>query len=326
MKPNHLLPAIILIIVMIGACKKDNETPVSEPVLFIRSPVDTIYIKSATPLGNINPPGHTFPTDHMYFYLQGADFVPIYSIAGGTIEHFRYNEGSDDYSVEIKYSPSCSYYFDHVANPLAYVEEGYGLEAGILLGYCKTNRGAFDLGVIDYDVVNGFIIPERYLEKTLHCADPYLYFTDSVRNILYIKNARIKEPRGGTINYDIDGSLSGNWFLEGTAIDILNATYLYQDYQLTFAFNMWDPDEILIAAGGTLAMAPFSSGVEDNTPDPKEVSVITGLVKYELTSYVNNGTLLVQMVENRKIMVEVFPDMHKDDVDNFTSEVKYYIR
>jgi hypothetical protein len=326
MKSNRSIAYVIVLVLLVTGCKKDEEPPVSDPVVFTCSPVDTMYIRSATPLGNINPPGHTLPTDHIYFYLEGLDYVPIYSIAGGTIEHLRYNEGSNDYSVEIKYSSSCSYYFDHVANPPDYIAEGYELEEGILIGYCETGRGAFDLGVIDYDVVNAFIIPERYLEKTLHCSNPYLYFTDSVRNILYTKNRRTKEPRGGTICYDINGKLSGNWFLEGTEIDILNATYLYQDSQLTFAFDMWDPDAILIAAGGTLAMAPFYSGVVDNAPDPKYVSVTTGLVKYELTSFVSNGTLLVQMMEERKIKVEVFPDLHKDEVDAFTAEAKFYVR
>jgi hypothetical protein len=196
----------------------------------------------------------------------------------------------------------------------------------MFLGYCKTARGAFDLGVVDYNIVNDFIVPDRYLEKTLHCANPYLYFTDSVRNILYTKNRRTKEPRGGKINYDIDEKLSGNWFLEGTEIDILNATYLYEDYQLTFAYNMWDPDEILIAAGGTLSLAPFYSGVVGNNPDHKDISVATGLVKYGLTSHVNSGTLLVQLLEDRKIKVETFPGIHPDDVDGFTYKAKFYNR
>ncbi len=326
MKSIGIIRNVLLLIVVATGCRKDKESPVSDLLVFTRSPVDTMYILSATPLGNINPPGHTFPTDHIYFYLEGPDYVPIYSIAGGTISHLRYNEGSDDYSIEIEFSPSCSYYFDHVANPPAYIAEGYGLEESIMLGYCETGRGAFDLGVIDYDVINGFILPERYLEKILHCANPYLYFTDSVRNILYQKNRRTKEPRGGTIAYDKDGMLSGNWFLEGIALDILNATYLYQDYQLTFAYDMWDPDAILIAAGGTLALAPFYSGVVGNAPDPKYVSVYTGPVKYEFTSYISNGTLLVQMVEDRKIKVEVFPELRKDEVDSFTSGARFYVR
>jgi hypothetical protein len=326
MKIVQFILFTMLLSFIVVTCKKENDLVISDPVTFVLSPVDTQFIRSATPLGNICPPGHTFPTDHIYFYCEGQDLIPVYSIAGGTIKNIRYNEGSDDYNIEIEYSRSCSYYFDHIANLPALISTGYELDAGILLGYCETAQGAFDLAVIDNDVENNFIEPGRYLDKTIHCANPYLYFIDSVRNILYSKNQRTKEPRGGKIDYDLDGTLSGNWFLEGTEIDILNATYLYQDYQLTFAFDMWDPDVILIAAGGTLSLTPFYSHVADNTPDPKEVSPTTGLVKYELTSWVSKGTLLVQMVEDRKIKVEVFPDLHRQEVDDFTSGASYYIR
>ncbi len=144
--------------------------------------------------------------------------------------------------------------------------------------------------------------------------------------MLYEKNRRTAEPRGGRIDYDIDGRLSGNWFFDTVEIHILNATHQYADYQLTFAYDMWDPDNILIAAGGTLELAPFYSGTIDNTPDPKDVSVATGLVKYELSSYVHNGTLLVEMIKDRKIKVEVFPDLSKDEVSGYTENAKYYIR
>ena len=41
---------------------------------FTTYPVDFERIRSITPLGNLNPPGHTFPTDHMYFNID-----PLYS-------------------------------------------------------------------------------------------------------------------------------------------------------------------------------------------------------------------------------------------------------
>ncbi len=159
MKSIPIIQIILILQVILGSCRKENEEEIiiPDPVLFTCSPVDTMYIRSATPLGNINPPGHTLPTDHIYFYLEGADYVPIYSIAGGTIRNLRYNKWSDDYSIDIGYSSSCSYYFDHVANLPGYIEAGYELEEGILLGYCETAQGAFDLGVVDYEVINNFI-------------------------------------------------------------------------------------------------------------------------------------------------------------------------
>jgi len=38
--------------------------------LFSVSPVDLNQINGVVPLGNLNPPGHTFPSPHLYFYLK----------------------------------------------------------------------------------------------------------------------------------------------------------------------------------------------------------------------------------------------------------------
>ncbi len=39
----------------------------ASPMLTV-SPIDVGSIRDLTPLGNLGPPGHTFPTDHLYFY------------------------------------------------------------------------------------------------------------------------------------------------------------------------------------------------------------------------------------------------------------------
>lgn len=39
------------------------------PMLTV-SPIDIASIRDLTPLGNLNPPAHTLPTDHLYFYAQ----------------------------------------------------------------------------------------------------------------------------------------------------------------------------------------------------------------------------------------------------------------
>lgn len=40
------------------------------------SPVAFADIDTIAPLGNLNPPGHTFPTDHVYFYLRTVAGAP----------------------------------------------------------------------------------------------------------------------------------------------------------------------------------------------------------------------------------------------------------
>ena len=52
------------------------------PMLTV-SPVDVSIIRDLTPLGNLNPPGHTLPTDHLYFFayfdVTTAELIPVVS-------------------------------------------------------------------------------------------------------------------------------------------------------------------------------------------------------------------------------------------------------
>ena len=43
--------------------------PSAGPFAFHVSPVAVDQIRFIVPLGSLNPPGHTLPTDHIYFYV-----------------------------------------------------------------------------------------------------------------------------------------------------------------------------------------------------------------------------------------------------------------
>ena len=47
--------------------------------------IDLTNITSITPLGNLNPPGHTSPVDHNYFSSGSNDPIPVYAPANGWI-------------------------------------------------------------------------------------------------------------------------------------------------------------------------------------------------------------------------------------------------
>jgi len=47
--------------------------------------IDLKYITSITPLGNLNPPGHTSPVDHNYFSSGTDEKIPVYAPADGWI-------------------------------------------------------------------------------------------------------------------------------------------------------------------------------------------------------------------------------------------------
>lgn len=53
------------------------------------------YIAGMIPLGNVNPPGHTSPVDHIYFNVNTDDRVPLYAPADSWITHVMANSVKD---------------------------------------------------------------------------------------------------------------------------------------------------------------------------------------------------------------------------------------
>jgi hypothetical protein len=305
--------------------KEDTVMGPKGPVTLEMSPVAYEAIRVMTPLGNVNPPGHTFPTNHIYFYLYGTARVEVRAVADGTVRELYYNSWSDDYRVEFTHTTTFATYFDHVADPPSTVKKGAEIQAGELVGYADPSTGALDLGVVDYEITRQFIDPRRYHEFSLHCGDPYQYFSQDVLDQLLPKNQRTAEPRGGKIDYDVDATLAGNWFLDGTPVGDVLFQNDYSANHLAFVYDMIDPSRIRIAAGGTLQSAPFVWGVTGNAPDPVDVTGASGPVKYALQAH-QQTAMLVQLQDARTIRVEVFPGKSPDQVTGFTDSARLYRR
>ena len=217
------------------------------------------------------------------------------------------------------------------------------------------------LGILTVDTnveLTGYVTPELYKGEPwkTHAVAPFDYFVEPIKSKLLTKNARKKEPVAGKIDFDIPGKLVGNWFLEGTDYsgDQKGRGYCgdhlcpYWDTHLAFVYDFVDPDQVRVSIGydtGIIERGPF--GTKEG-PDPKDVSASTDLVKYELVQledigheynivsqgkaiYTRNsdkvvGTMLVQMVEDNKIKVEVFPGKTSSQVSGFTEKASIYER
>jgi hypothetical protein len=320
---NVLWCSLVLVL-----CQCDDEHSATGPgklVIFTVSPIDKTSIRLATPLGNLNPPGHVFPSSHIGIYLEGHSLCEVRAVSDGTIRSLHFNAAFNDYAVTVRCSRQISYYLDHVKNLTSGVVEGARVQAGDLLGYGDPAAAAVDLGVLDYDTTRHFINPARYHENAVHCGNPYLYFDAAIRDVLLAKNSRIVEPRGGKIDFDVDGALAGNWFLPETPMTYEASSYLYGANQLAFVYDMFDPAKIRICCGGTLSLAPFNYPAEGDAPDPRSVTPRSGLVKYEMSG-ITRSTILVQMLEGRRLKAEVFAGKKKSEVSTFTPAAKQYIR
>ena len=110
-----------------------------------------------------------------------------------------------------------------------------------------------------------------------------------------------------------------------------------------------DPDQIRVAIGYDPGLYPQGPhGVKGNAPDPKTVSVDSGLVTYLLVDLENRdadfgittrggplvtrstdnvvGVMLVQMLDDRTIKMEVFPGVTSGQGLGFSEAAKTYQR
>ncbi|MFC1944708.1 hypothetical protein ACFLX5_04390 [Chloroflexota bacterium] len=160
--------------------------------LFTASPLDIDNISTIVSLGNMNPPSHVFPTDHIYFYIsrvEGSDrpdTVPLYAPGDLTVntitasEHF--NAGFADYSINLQPCEHVIIILGHVSSLSAAIfgdtlsfenwtlENEYStggetyrrwredcnieVKAGQLLGTAGGNPGQWALDVGVYDLRN----------------------------------------------------------------------------------------------------------------------------------------------------------------------------
>lgn len=206
------LPATLAMMTLAGvigsvlACSGDRSSgaitgpPAGMPgctgnALLSRSPVALSALQEIDPLGNLNPPGHVFPSDHIYFYqASGASFTPVVSPGEITITQVGLQTmttgaaTTSDYVIRFFPCADVMLYFYHLAalspelkaqvgaitggcNPSyvigsttyqqCYKEVSIALSAGAAVGTMGAS-GAIDLGAIDRRVPSlAYVNPGR---------------------------------------------------------------------------------------------------------------------------------------------------------------------
>jgi hypothetical protein len=198
-----------------------------------------------------------------------------------------------------------------------------------------------DFGVVNSEVtLSGFIVPSHYDYEPwkIHTVDPFEYFESSLSSQLVAKCTRTVAPVAGKIDHDIDGRAVGNWFKEGTNGYGGLSWDSYWVGHLALAYHHVTPSTVMVSIGDYQG-EPRQFCVNGNGPDPASISVATGAVEYELitvnldwkgdptsVSTAVLGVLLIQLVEDRKLRVEVFPGLTASHVSGFTSAAVLYER
>src|SRR5580765_4767624 len=274
-------------------------------LVFTHAPIDQTAITSITPLGNLNPPGHTLPTNHVYFG-HGTPGIPVVAPGSGVVQVVT--RGSDD-SVLVRAAAGISYTMAHlIADPS--ITNGASLTGGQRIGATSSQAMALDLGVSNDAVTLFFVRPERYIPGTIHADSPLKYFQEPLKSALYAKVRRNAADKDGKIDFDRAGRLSGNWFVEGlAAADTENSAN--GPRHLAFVRDVEEPSLVRISIGGSLSV--FGAFyVPDGTADPADVTASSGLISYRLLTNPQRagtgvGLLIVQMLDDNRIRIETVP-------------------
>ena len=135
------------------------------------------------------------------------------------------------------------------------------------------------------------------------------------------------------------GSVVDNWFLEGLSVtDSSRGSPEIWVKQLAFAYDVHQPDARRVSIGGTIAPAGLyvPSAI---SPDPAEVGVKSGLVKFVLTmpmpreagsqrrgAIPTTGILFAQMLTPNRVKVEFSRGRQAEEITGFTESARVYER
>jgi hypothetical protein len=338
-------------------------------------------------MGKMTPDsGHVTPTDHLYLHRDvplGEDVNYVVAPADGYIvEIGRFGQDRPidwdnslspmvpDYRLIFMHSCKFFTFFIHLGELAPAVAEKVGqiplngrwassssskpieVKAGEPIAkYGATN---LDWSVHDADTtLLGFVVPEHYEREPwkIHTVDPFQFYSEPIKSDLLSKVPRIVEPRAGKIDYDIEDTIVGNWFMDGTVDysgNVPPASEYWQGH-LSIVYGFIDPTQIHISIGFdtgiTNDLCPIcqgSYGIRGNRPDPATVGPDYGIVKYELMSRKDEGldrwllkdqvgdtslgTFLVQHMGDRTIRIEVVPGKSPDEVSGFSDASLVYRR
>lgn len=303
------------------------------PLVFTASPVDPAVLDFILPLGNLNPPDHTLPSDHIYFYVgflrPGVRNVPVVAPGDGTITTILRGSRPDT-KIFVRVSASHQYYLDHVV-PDPGIQQGTRLTAGQPIGTSGSGFGV-DLGVINASRTLAFANPARYPDDTRHADAPLQYYAEPVRSQLYAMVRRDSDGRDGRIDYDVAGRLSGNWFFEGLPVS-RSAEVSAGPAELAFVFDNVRPAEAIVSMGGLLGLTG-TYRIQAGAVPFADLSPESGVVVYRLSqsggtlgnaSTAVLGSLVVQMTAPDRLRAELVRGS-ASAAPAFSQDARVYVR
>ena len=328
------------------------------PIQFNRSPVNIEDIAEIWPFGNLGPDdGHIFPTQNGYILWKNPESYPpsieVFSPADGYIIEVTYHKlewssGSgktgtyNDYEIRIATAKTQITRLGHVSElsdellaQTGEIIEGVNhleleITEGDLLGYTGGRPQAqYTMNWRIHDLsISSYINPDRYglVSTEAHFLE---YCTSELYTQLASLMTRTEDPIIGVYDYDVNGTLSGNWFHENVDPEEPISDW---DTQLSFCYDMYDPDKALFSFGGMLEVPVGVYLVEMETPKFSQVDSESGVINYWLEgdpesdehSQMPKITVLVELLDYETLRIEAFSGWLSEP--SFSENAQIYTR
>ena len=292
-----------------------------------------------SPLGNLNPPPHTFPTDHIYLYMSifASISAPSAIVVTNVAVQHRTGGGQppvDDYSVTFYPCADVMMQLGHVASLFA----RFSAKVGALDGSCGASyqTGGFtyqqcgkdvnftlaagdgigltsatlDVLARDRRVTLSYVNPTHLSDPVgefgdKHAACPIDYFDASIGDLLRSKlgppgQVRTTPPVCGEVMQDVPNTAAGRWFRPGSP------TYP-EDPHLALAHDNVVPALAAFSVGTSIPSLP--TGVYTFTPASTgrvnlDFRYVTTVGEIECYTVSRNQRVLLQLVSVSRLRVE----------------------
>jgi len=289
-------------------------------------------IDEITPLGNLNPPDHTVPTEHLYFghkeALGKTEFVSPGELRIHTLEFGQFG----DYGVRFEVCDNIKGYFGHVHELSDFLKEKFDnapcyqytegmrprefcerevdilLQPGDLIGYIGvSDQGSSDFGLVDYRIKLDYVNKSRYGKDGLSKVCALDYFEESIKEKLYAKLEGNLPDACATPMHDIVNTLQGNWFY----LEASEGQSSEWNHHLAFVPSNIDPINEVVSIGGVftdpfaLHFKPTDSSTYNRTF--KDISADGLIYCYSgSTKFGNsfNGRIIVEMTSETSLKIE----------------------
>jgi len=319
--------------------QEKEQLPDCENKFFSTYPVDMSQVQGITPLGNLGPPGHTFPTDHTYLgvgeYGSGKAF-DLFAPADVYITSVSWVKGITDdpidYTIYFALCKDIIGYYNHVKTTSAELNkltdevecEVYTnqhddsctkillekVEEGTLLGEVGLKQGNFDYGLIDLRKELNFVNPARHPTRTRFINCVYDYYKEGMQSTFFDLIKRNDENQCGTTMQDVPGTLKGTWFHETSPKEYV----VDWDVFLAFVNDNEFPDIQVVSIAGFVTdpskfkFEPKTSGFVDR--EFSQVKADGNIYCYQAADIgkvnepIPSGKIIVQLTSNTQLKIE----------------------